>query len=168
MKHMETCEICGELQDTKYFPKYNICTTCHDLLEDLMSEYFLRTIQQKGTDVHKGYKRYLENSSKFVSDYKKIQRDSKHQIKEVGDRLRSELESGGPKQRYLELMLQTLEWLKNTPEFYNYYFKEFYVCPNCDSSIFYHFQTESVGDWLMISCDQCGTVIKKYYSPKLV
>ncbi|MCG7850713.1 MAG: hypothetical protein MIO93_16260 [ANME-2 cluster archaeon] len=165
---METCEICGELQDTKYYPKYNICTTCHDLLEDLMSEYFLRTIQQKGTDVHKGYQRYLESSSKYVSDYKKIQRDSKHQIQEVGDRLRSELESGGLKQRYLELMLQTLEWLKNTPEFYNYYFKEFYLCPNCDSSIFYHFQTESVGDWLMISCDQCGTVIKKYYSPKLV
>lgn len=165
---METCVICGELQDTKHFPKYNICTTCHDLLEDLMSEYFLRTIRHKGSDVYQGYQRYLEKSSKYLTDYKKIQSGSRRQIREVGDRLHSEMESSGLNQRYLELLLKTLEWLKTTPEFYNYYFKEYYMCPSCGSSIFDHFEKHEVGDWLLISCNQCGTTIKKYYSPKLV
>ena len=165
---METCVICHQSQDTKHFPNYNICTTCHDLLEDLMSEYFLRTIQKKGNNVYKGYLKYLENSSQYISDYKKIQRNSKKHFKQIDDRLRSELQSEGPKQRYFELMLDALEWLKSTPEFYNYYFKEYYVCPTCGASIFDHFNKQVVGDWLIISCEKCDTVIKKFYSPKLV
>ena len=165
---METCLICGQPQDLKHFPRYNICTSCHDLLEDLMGEYFLRNIRYKGNDVYKGYLSYLENSSRYISDYKKIQRKSKRQIEQVSERLRNELQSRGPKQRYLELMLKALDWLKATPEFYDYYFKEYYVCPNCGASIFDHFHKQEVGDWLMISCDRCNTVIKKYYSPKLV
>jgi rubrerythrin len=165
---METCVICHQSQDTKHFPNYNICTTCHDLLEDLMSEYFLRTIQKKGNDVYKGYLKYLENSSQYISDYKKIQRNSRQQLRQIDDRLRSEMQSEGPKQRYFKLMLDTLEWLKLTPEFYNYYFKEYYVCPSCGSSIFDHFHKQDVGDWLIISCEKCDTVIKKFYSPKLV
>jgi rubrerythrin len=165
---METCVICHQPQDTKHFPNHNICTTCHDLLEDLMSEYFLRTIQKKGNDVYKGYQKYLENSSQYISDYKKIQRNSKQHFKQIDDRLRSEMQSEGPKQRYFELMLDTLEWLKSTPEFYNYYFKEYYVCPTCGASIFDHFHKQVVGDWLIISCEKCDTVIKKFYSPKLL
>jgi len=165
---METCVICGELQDTKHFPKYNICTTCHDLLEDLMSEYFLRTIRHQGSNVYQGYLRYLEKSSSYLTDYKKIKRDSNRQIQEVEERLRNELQSRGPNQRYLELMLTALDWLKATPEFYNYYFKEYYTCPTCGASIFDHFHKHEMGEWLMISCKLCGTVIKKYYSPKLV
>ncbi|NOR49248.1 MAG: hypothetical protein GQ533_14600 [Methanosarcinaceae archaeon] len=165
---METCVICHQPQDTKHFPNYNICTTCHDLLEDLMSEYFLRTIQKKGNDVYKGYQKYLDNSSQYISDYKKIQRNSKQHFKQIDERLRSELQSEGPKQRYFELMLDTLELLKSTPEFYNYYFKEYYVCPTCGASIFDHFHKHDVGDWLIISCEKCDTVIKKFYSPKLV
>lgn len=165
---METCIVCGQPQDTKHFPAYNICTACHDLLEDLMSEYFIRTIRKKGNDVHKGYLKYLETSSNYISDYRKIQRESKHQIRQVGERLRNELQSGGPRMRYFEEMLKMLEWLKATPEFYDYYFKEYYVCPNCGASIFYNFNNERVGDWFVISCEKCDTVIKKYYSPKLV
>jgi DNA-directed RNA polymerase subunit RPC12/RpoP len=165
---METCVVCGEVQDSKHFLEYNICTTCSDLLEDLMSEYFLRTIRQKGGDTHKNYLKYLEKSSNYISDYKKIQQGTKRQIQQVGDRLRSKLEEKKPNQRYLEMMLKTLDWLKSTPEFYNYYFKQYYVCPTCEASIFENFDNEQVGDWLIISCEKCGTVIKKYYSPKLV
>jgi len=35
----------------------------------------------------------------------------------------------GGKQRYLERLLQTINWLEHCPEFYNYYFKEYYICP---------------------------------------
>lgn len=165
---METCVICGQPQDMKHFPRYNICTTCHDLLEDLMSEYFLRTIRNKGKDEHKEYLRYLENSNRYISDYKKIQRESKHHFKQVSEKLRNGLQTKGPNQKYLEMMLETLEWLKRNPGFYDYYFKEYYVCPDCNASIFHHFDKQDVGDWFLISCERCGTVIKKYYSPKLV
>lgn len=160
--------VCGELQDSKHFPEYNICTTCCDLLEDLMSEYFLRTIRQKESDLQKGYLKYLMNSSRYISDYKKIQQGTKRQIQQVGDRLRNKLEDQKPDQRYLEQMLKTLDWLTSTPAFYNYYFKHYYVCPSCKASIFENFDDAQVGDWLIISCEKCGTVIKKYYSPKLV
>lgn len=165
---MESCVICGHPQDMKHFPNYNICTTCHDLLEDVMSEYFLRTIRKKGNESLRGYLRYLENSSSYISDYSKIKRESKLQLQRLGERLRSELQAEGSKKRYLESMQETLEWLKETPDFYNYYFKEYYVCPMCGASIFDHFDEQEIGDWLIISCERCGTVIKKYYSPKLI
>jgi translation initiation factor 2 beta subunit (eIF-2beta)/eIF-5 len=69
-------------------------------------------------------------------------------------------------QGYLERLHQI--WLEKCPEFYNYYFKEYYVCPNCGASIFDNYDKQEVGDWLMITCEKCDTVIKKYFSPKFV
>jgi hypothetical protein len=38
----------------------------------------------------------------------------------------------------------------------------------CGASIFDSYDKQEVGDWLMITCEKCDTVIKKYFSPKFV
>ena len=167
---METCTICKGEQDSKNYEGYNICTECADLMEDLMSEYFLRTLRYESSNTKSGYLNYLESGKKFVSDYQRIRKHSKRHIKHMEEHVLEEMQKGaeGGKQRYLERLLQTLNWLESTPEFYNYYFKEYYVCPDCGASIFDHYDTQEVGDWLMITCSKCDTVIKKYFSPKFV
>ena len=164
---METCVICKGEQDSKHYKNYDICTECADLMEDLMSEYFLRTIGDC-SETKKGYLKYLESGKQYVSDYQKIRKHSKRHIKHMEEHVIDEIQKGaaGGKQRYLERLLQTINWLEKCPEFYNYYFKEYYVCPSCGSSIFDHYDKQSVGDWLMITCNKCDTVIKKYFSPK--
>jgi hypothetical protein len=167
---METCKICNGEQDSKHYNGYNICTECADLMEDLMSEYFLRTLKFEASNTRKGYLKYLENGKKFVSDYKRIRKHSKRHIKHMEEHVHEELQKGakGGKQRYLERLLQAINWLESCPEFYNYYFREYYVCPNCGASIFDHYDKQELGDWLMITCEKCDTVIKKYFSPKFV
>ena len=167
---MEICIICRGEQDSKHYRSYNICTECADLMEDLMGEYFLRTLRHESSNSKTGYLEYLENGKQFVSDYKRIRRHSKRHIKHMGEQVLEEMQKGpdGGKQRYLERTLQAINWLEQCPEFYNYYFKEYYVCPECGASIFDHYDKQEVGDWLMITCSKCDTVIKKYFSPKFV
>lgn len=165
---METCKICKGDQDSKYYKGYNICTECADLMEDLMSEYFLRTISN-GAEPKKGYVKYLDNGKEFISNYQKIRQHSKRHIKHMEEHVQEEIKGAeGGKQRYLERLLRTINWLERCPEFYNYYFREYYVCPSCGASIFDHYDKQEIGDWLMITCDKCDTVIKKYFSPKFV
>lgn len=160
------CIICHNELDSTHYEGYDICTECFDLMEDLMSEYFLRTITHKGTGVGEMYSKYLKDSIKYVTDYKRIREKSKRYFKDVKDRLETAVEAGaGPRQQYLERMLLVLEWLQDNPTFYNYYFKEYYSCPNCGASIFEHYEKQMVGDWLMITCSRCGTLIKKYFLP---
>ena len=148
----KACIIChGELDSTHY-EGYDICTECFDLMEDLMSEYFLKTITRKESGVKEMYSQHLADSISYVTDYKRIRETA---IKG----------KAGPRQQYLERMLQVLEWLQNNPTFYNYYFKEYYSCPNCGASIFEHYDQQMVGDWLMITCSRCGNLIKKYFLP---
>ncbi|VVB89793.1 Uncharacterised protein [uncultured archaeon] len=134
-----------------------------------MTEYFLRTIKE-GSGSNKGYLRYLESGKQYVSDYQKIRKNTRRHIQHMEEHVREEMKKGaeGGKQRYLERLLQTISWLEKTPEFYNYYFREYYVCPSCGASIFDNYDKQEVGDWLMITCGKCDTVIKKYFSPKLV
>jgi hypothetical protein len=165
---METCKICKGQQDSKNYKGYNICTECSDLMEDLMGEYFLRTIGDSA-EVKKGYLKYLENGKEFISNYQKIRKHSKRHVKHMEEHVQEEMKDAqGGKQRYLERLLQTINWLEHCPEFYNYYFKEYYICPGCGASIFDHYEKQAVGDWLMITCGKCDTVIKKYFSPKFV
>ncbi len=167
---METCKICRGEQDTKYFKGHNICTECADLMEDLMSEYFTRTIKSEGPNTRTWYIKYVENVKQFASDYQKIRKHSKQHIRHMEEHVKEEMKKGvqGGRQRYLDRLLQTINWLGGSPEFYNYYFKDYSVCPRCGSSIFDHYDKHEVGDWLMITCDKCDTVIKKYYSPKFM
>ncbi len=167
---MQTCVICHGEQDSQQFTGYNICTECADIMEDIMSEYFLRTIRFEGSNTNKGYLKYLNNGKRFVSDYLRIRKHSKRHIKHMEEHVQEELKQGaeGGKQRYLERFLQAINWLEQCPEFYNYYFKQYYVCPNCKASIFDHYDKYEDGDWLMIICNKCKTVIKKYFSPKFV
>ncbi len=167
---METCKICKGDQDSKNYEGYNICTECSDIMEDLMSEYFLRTLKYEGSNTKTGYMKYLESGRQFISDYQRIRKHSKSHIKHMEEHVREEMQKKpeGGKQRYLERLLQTINWLERCPEFYNYYFKEYYVCPGCSASIFDHYNKQDVGDWLMITCSKCDTVIKKYFSPKFV
>lgn len=166
---METCKICKGEQDSKNYKGYNICTECADLMEDLMGEYFLRTLRE-GSNTKTGYQKYLEHGKEYISDYQRIRKHSKRHIKHMEEHVHEEMQKGaeGGKQRYLERLRQTINWLEGCPEFYNYYFKEYYVCPNCGASIFEHYDKQDVGDWLMITCEKCDTVIKKYFSPKFV
>ena len=165
---METCKICDGDQDSKQYEGYNICTECADLMEDLMSEYFLRTLKFDKTGTDNGFLRHLQNGKDFTSDYLRIRKNSKRHLKHMGDHVLEEIEKGveGGKQRYLDRLNQTIGWLEKCPEFYNYYFKEYYVCPDCGASIFDHFGKQESGDWMMITCDKCSTVIKKYFLPK--
>lgn len=167
---METCKICNGDQDSKHFNGYNICTECADLMEDLMGEYFLRTLRFEGAKTGKGFMKHLQNGKQFTSDYLRIRKHTKRHIKHMGDHVMEEMEKGaeGGKQRYLERLQMTINWLEKCPEFYNYYFKEYYVCPECGASIFDHYDREDAGDWLMIRCSRCNNVIKKYFSPKFV
>ena len=166
----KTCIIChGELDSTHY-ENYDICTECFDLMEDLMSEYFLKTITRKETGVSELYSKYLTDTIGYVTDYKRIREKSKRHIRDVKERLETAMDEGvaGPEQRYLERTLAVLEWLQANPTFYNYYFKEYYSCPSCGASIFEHFNQQMVGDWLMITCSRCDNLIKKYFLPKQI
>jgi hypothetical protein len=37
------------------------------------------------------------------------------------------------------------------------------VMSACGASIFDNYDKQEVGDWLMITCEKCDTVIKKYF-----
>ncbi|MBN2111016.1 MAG: hypothetical protein JW705_08045 [Methanosarcinaceae archaeon] len=166
---METCVICGDLQDNRHYEGYNICTACADIMEDVMGEYFVRTIRRNIPRAHEGYLKYLDNSTRYISDYKKITQKSQQHTRNVGSRVSEAIERKDhhpSKLRYFEHMQKVLDWLERTPQFYHYYFKEYYVCPTCGASIFEKYALYNHGDWLVISCSECGTVIKKYYSPK--
>ncbi|MBP2030976.1 DNA-directed RNA polymerase subunit RPC12/RpoP [Methanohalophilus levihalophilus] len=168
---METCVICGEPQDYQLYKGHNICTSCADVMEDIMGEYFLRTVADASKpQAHEEYFKYLSNTSKYISDYKKITSGSKKLVKEISERATNELEQADApaKKRYFERMQLILDWLEENHAFYHYYFKDYYVCPTCGSSIFEEYSKEELGDWLLISCSKCGTDIKKYYSPKIV
>jgi len=135
-----------------------------------MSEYFIKTITRTGTGASgEMYSKYLKDTIGYVTDYKRIREKSKRYFRDVKERLEAAMEDeAGPEQRYLERMLSVLDWLQDNPTFYNYYFKEYYSCPNCGASIFEHFNRQMVGDWLMITCSKCDTLIKKYFLPKQV
>jgi len=168
---LEACVICGEPQDYQLYEGYNICTTCADVMEDVMGEYFLRTICDVSKPrAHEGYFKYLDNTSKYISDYRKITSGSKKHVREISERATSELEhtEAPAKKRYFERMQLILKWLEENHAFYHYYFKNYYVCPSCGSSIFDRYSKEELGDWLLISCSECGTEIKKYYSQKIL
>lgn len=77
---MEACRICKGEQDTRYFKGYNICTECADLMEDLMSEYFQRTIKIEVSNSKKWYINYVESVQQFASDYQRIRKHSKQHI----------------------------------------------------------------------------------------
>jgi len=167
----KACIIChGELDSTHY-AGYDICTECFDLMEDLMSEYFLKTIMHKGTGVGGLYSKYLTDSIEYATDYKRIRENSERHLRMVKDRLEAAIADEGEsglRPRYLERMLLVLEWLQDNQTFYNYYFKEYYSCPTCGASIFEHFDKQMIGDWLIVTCSKCDTVIKKYFLPKQV
>ncbi|MDG6244802.1 MAG: hypothetical protein QCH31_10525 [Methanolobus sp.] len=168
---METCIICGELQDFRHYEGYDICTACVDIMEDVMGAYFLRTIWKKEPKAHAAYLNYLSNTTKYVSDYKKISQRSEKHTKDVSARVSNAMDVQGndpSRRRYFERMQQVLEWLETTPHFYHYYFKDYYVCPTCGASIFDKYVRSDVGDWMVISCLECDSVIKKYFSPKSV
>ncbi|WMW24462.1 hypothetical protein RE474_10235 [Methanolobus sediminis] len=168
---METCMICGELQDFKHFEGYNICTTCADIMEDIMGEYFLSTIWKREPKAHAAYLNYLNNTTKYISDYKKLAQKSGQHTRDVSAKVHDALENGNShpsKKRYFEHMQKVLDWLEATPHFYHYYFKDYYVCPECGASIFDKYTRRDVGDWMVISCSECDTVIKKYFSFKSV
>ena len=167
---MEACRICKGEQDTRYFKGYNICTECADLMEDLMSEYFQRTIKFEVSNSKKWYINYVESVQQFASDYQRIRKHSKQHIRHMEEHVKEEMKKGaqGGRLRYLERLLTTINWLGGSPEFYNYYFKDYSVCKGCGASIFDHYNKQEVGNWFMIKCDKCDTVIKKYFSPKFM
>ncbi|MBC7085190.1 MAG: hypothetical protein H5T43_02305 [Methanomethylovorans sp.] len=167
---MEVCAICGGEQDSRHFKGHDICTTCADIMEDVMSEYFLRTIWKREPRAHKAYLQYLDNTIRYITAYKKLTSKSESHIKQVSNRVQNVLENNSSphKQKYFERMQMVLKWLEKNPQFYHYYFKDFYVCPNCGSSIFEKYVRTDLGDWMVISCSECDNVIKKYYSPQLL
>lgn len=166
---MDTCLICGNQQDARQYPGYDICTACADVMEDIMGEYFVRTIWKSEPKAHIGYLNYLNSTTRYISDYKKLtQRSGQHTINVSGRVLNAvQNNSGHPsRMRYFVYMQKVLDWLVKTPYFYHYYFKEYYVCSTCGSSIFDKYVTSTIGEWLVVSCSNCDTVIKKYYAPK--
>jgi hypothetical protein len=168
---VETCIICGDLQDSKQYGGYNICTTCADLMEDVMGEYFVHTVSKNRPKAHAAYLDYLGQTTGYISDYKKLTVKSRKYTKDAGGRVSAALIQNGftpSKQRYFERMQQVLDWLGSSPEFYHYYFKEYYICPACGASIFEKYCIHNVGEWMVVSCSECDSVIKKYYSPKQV
>ncbi|WP_292486107.1 hypothetical protein [Methanohalobium sp.] len=167
---MENCTICGQEQDSKQYEAYNICTTCVDILEDVMTEYFLKTIYNNTPKAYDNFLNYLYRTTRYISDYKRLTNNSVDYTNKIDARAKDALEhtTNPSKQRYFEHMHVVLEWLKNNPEFYHYYFKEYYVCPNCSASLFEKYTTNSIGEWFVITCSNCEALIKKFYSPKLV
>ncbi|MFP4654188.1 MAG: hypothetical protein ACLFMM_00650 [Methanohalobium sp.] len=167
---METCTICGDIQDSKQYEGYNICTACVDIIEDIMTEYFIKTLNDNKPKAFNGFINYVHRTSKYTSDYKKIVKESSSYTQRKSNRVATEMKFSeyASKQRYFEHMHVVLEWLKNNPEFYHQYFKDYYVCPSCNASLFEKFTTSSIGDWFVVSCSNCKTHIKKYYSPKMV
>ena len=140
-------------------------------MEDIMGEYFVHTILKSEPKAHAAYLAYLSRTTRYISDYKKLTQKSRQHTKNISGRIQDAIIQNGShpsKQRYFEYMQRVLEWLESTSEFYHYYFKEYYVCPGCGASIFEKYSKHNVGDWIVISCSECDTVIKKYYSLKQV
>lgn len=136
-----------------------------------MGEYFLHTIWKSEPRAHVAYLNYLNNTTKYISDYKKLAKKSDQHTKDISARVSDVLENGSDqpsKRRYFEHMQKVLEWLEGTPHFYHFYFKDYYVCPECNSSIFDKYTRRDLGEWMVISCSECDTVIKKYFSPKSI
>ena len=167
---MEKCVICGEDQDSQYYSGHNICTACADVMEDVMGEYFIRAIWRSEPKEHGAYLKYLADTTQYISDYKKLTSNTGKYTKDISERAAHALEESETpsRQRYFERMQEVLQWLEENPQFYHYYFKEYYVCPECGASLFENYEKHEVGEWLVISCSNCGTGIKKYYSPNLV
>lgn len=166
---METCIICGGKQDTKLFEKYNICTECADLMEDIMSEYFFKIVSHTAKNSKESYARYLQDIKKHPSNYTKIKKDTAKHHKHIEGDVKKELmkEHSASEQRYLTRLLNNIHWLEKNPEFYHYYFEQYYLCPNCGTSLFDNYKTEQTDNWLIIQCNECGTTVKKYFSPTL-
>ena len=103
---METCVICGEEQDSEHYEGYNICTACFDFMEDVMGEYFIRTICRSGPQANEGYLKYLANITQYITDYKQLTSKSNNHTKSVSKRAAKALNgSDAPlKQRYFERM----------------------------------------------------------------
>ncbi|MCE8422320.1 MAG: hypothetical protein J5U19_11020 [Candidatus Methanoperedens sp.] len=168
MSEMEICKICKGEQDSKQYKDHNICTGCTDLMEDVMSGYFVRTV--KFEKKRNGFMRYVEGGQNFQSDYQRIRKHSKRHIQHLQEHALEKMKEGaeGGKLRYLDRLLLTINWLERSPEFYNSYFKDFSTCPHCRSSIFENYEKQEIGDWLIIKCAKCDMVIKKYFSPKFI
>ena len=171
MENNVNCDICGNEQDSKHFGNRNICTTCADILEDVMSEFFVKTIHHNKPRTDRNFIKHLRSTTHYISKYSKIREESKTHINDIGDRVSTELKKDkdlDSVQRYFEYMKNTIDWLEKHPEFYSYYFKDYFVCNNCNESIFEKYSKEEIGDWLIISCSSCNNIIKKYFSPKKV
>lgn len=164
-----TCTICGDVQDSKQYESYNICTACVDILEDIMTEYFIETLNKNKSEDFIGFINYLYRTGKYKSDHKKILDESSSYTRRKSNRVITAMEYSehASKKRYFENMHVILEWLQENPEFYLYYFKDYYVCPNCRASSFEMFTTSAIGDWFVVSCSNCETHLKKCYSPKM-
>lgn len=163
-----TCTICGDVQDFKQYESYNICTACADILEDIMTEYFIKTFNENKPEAFSSFN-YPYQTDKSTSDHKKILDESSSYTRRKSDRVITAMEYSehASKKRYFENMHVVLEWLQNNPEFYLYYFKDHYVCTNCSTSFCEKFTTSTIGSWFVVSCSNCETLIKKYYSPKM-
>ncbi|MFP4654483.1 MAG: hypothetical protein ACLFMM_02210 [Methanohalobium sp.] len=163
-----TCTICGDVQDSKQYESYNICTACADILEDIMTDYFINTFNNNKSKDFDGFVSHLYLTGKPTSDYNNILEDSSSYTRRKSNRTITAMEYSehSSKKRYFENMNVVLEWLKDNPEFYLYYLRNYYECPNCSSSLFNKFRTCEVGNWFVVSCSNCETLLKKYYSPK--
>jgi hypothetical protein len=165
-----TCAICDDVQDSKQYEGYNICTACVDIIEDIMTEYFINTFNNNKSKDLSSFIGYLHRTDTPTSDYNKILDDSSSYTRRKSNRVITAMEYSkhASNKRYFENMHVVLEWLINNPDFYLYYFKDNYVCPNCSASLFEKYTTNSIGDWFVITCSNCDTLLKKCYSPKMV
>jgi translation initiation factor 2 beta subunit (eIF-2beta)/eIF-5 len=166
---MEKCAICGGEQDTKLFEKYNICTECADLMEDLMSEYFLKIISHNAKNSKESYAKYLQEIKKHPSNYAKIKKDTDKHHKHMEGDIKKELmkEHSSSEERYLTRLLDNIHWLEQNQDFYHQYFEQYYLCPSCSESLFDNYTAQQTGNWLIIKCGKCSTAVKKYFSPTL-
>jgi hypothetical protein len=171
----EKCDICSGDQDTKLFEKYNICTECADLMEDLMSEYFLKIISHHAKNTRESYAKYLQEIKKHPSNYAKIKKDTTRHHRHMEEAIQKELnrehtdskEHRLSRKRYLSRLLNNIHWLEKHPDFYYHYFEHYYTCPACGESLFDNYKAQQSGNWLVIQCGECETVVKKYFSPTL-
>jgi esterase/lipase len=86
-------------------------------MEDVMGEYFIRTIWKREPKAHKAYLQYIDHTIKYISDYKKLTDKSESHIKKVANRVQDALETNSSplKQKYFEHMQMVLKCLKQRP-----------------------------------------------------
>ena len=141
------CAVCEEEIDTNLFHslKYQACTICFDLIQDVMDGYLFNIISEKIPATFDSYIEQLHNEPKIAEN---------------------KYPTPNAKIRHILSLSRISKWIADNPAFYDFYFSYFLVCKNCGQRMIPQgYKKQANGDWTYIICKKCGERLKKIFLP---